>query len=339
MLAASAAALPALAALPARAAGGHTALGLVIHSFGFRGREKGFSDPIQFVEYARTLGAGGVQVGIGERDDAYADDLRARAAAASVVVEGSSPLPRDEADVARFAAEMATARRAGVKVVRTVTLGTRRYETFDTDAAFRRFADRAFRSLKLAAPVVEKHKIRLAVENHKDWRTDEFLGLLKRVGSDHVGVCLDTGNNLSLLEDPMETVEALAPSAFTVHFKDVAVEEDRDGFLMAEVPLGTGLLDLPKMVGLVRKAHPEARFNLEMITRDPLKIPCLTERYWATFPDLPGRHLARALAYVRAHPPRTPLPRVSRLAAPEQLRIEDENIRRSLDHGRERLGL
>ena len=44
-----------------------------------------------------------------------------------------------------------------------------------------------------------------------------------------------------------------------------------------------------------------------MITRDPLKVPCLTDRYWATFADLPGRHLARTLSLVRSHL-RDPLP-------------------------------
>ena len=137
--------------------------------------------------------------------------------------------------------------------------------------------------------MVARHRCLLAVENHKDWRADELLALLKKVGSDSLGVCLDTGNSISLLEDPMEVVEALAPRAFTTHFKDMAVEEYRDGFLLAEVPLGTGFLDLPRVVRVLREARPEIRFNLEMITRDPLKVPCLTDRYWATFADLPGR--------------------------------------------------
>ena len=38
----------------------------------------------------------------------------------------------------------------------------------------------------------------------------------------------------------MEVVEALAPRAFTTHFKDMALEEYEQGFLLSEVPLGTG---------------------------------------------------------------------------------------------------
>jgi hypothetical protein len=76
-----------------------------------------------------------------------------------------------------------------------------------------------------------------------------------------------------------------------------------------------------------------------MITRDPLKIPCLTERYWATLDHVPARHLAETLALVRKHAAKKPLPRVSGLARDERLKQEDENVRACLLFARTRLGL
>jgi sugar phosphate isomerase/epimerase len=319
-------------------------MGLVIHSFpvrsaGDRDRrlEDRFAEPIRFLEYARSLGARGVQVGIGARDDAFADALRARAEAAGMDVEGIVTPPRDEGDLARFEAEIRTARRAGATIVRTAMLSGRRYEAFDSLAAYRQFADRSAASLALAAPIVARHGARLAVENHKDWRAEELVALLNKIGSDHVGVCVDTGNSMTLLEDPMEVVEALAPWAMTTHFKDMGVEEYERGFRVAEVPLGAGLLDLPRIVRTLRAAKPKIPINLEMITRDPLDVPCLGDRYWATFPDLPGRHLARTLSYVRAHPPARPLPRIARVGPEERLRAEDENIRQCLTYAKDHL--
>ncbi len=336
--------LSALVAPGAAGARGPNKLGLVIHSFpvrstGDRDRrpEDRFSEPIRFLEYARSLGARGVQVGIGARDEGYADGLRARAEAAGMDLEGIASPPRDEADVARFEAEVRTARRAGAVIVRTAMLSGRRYETFDSLAAFRQFADRSAVSLALAAPVVARHGVRLAVENHKDWRADELVALIKRIGSDHVGVCVDTGNSMTLLEDPMEVVEALAPLAITTHFKDMGIEEYERGFRASEVPLGAGVLDLPRMIRTLRAANAEIPINLEMITRDPLDVPCLGDRYWATFPDLPGRQLARSLSFVRAHPPAKPLPRVAKLGLEERRRAEDDNIRQCLDYARDHL--
>ena len=42
------------------------------------------------------------------------------------------------------------------------------------------------------------------------------------------------------------------------------------------------MLDLPRIVRTLKSARPEIRLNLEMITRDPLKVPCLSDRYWTT---------------------------------------------------------
>ncbi len=311
MLGACAGAASALGSAPDDPSRGHGSMGLVIHSFavrtaGDRGRPKEdrFADPVRFLDYARSVGAGGIQVGLGVLSDAGADALRDRARDASMYLEGVVALPRDQADSERFEAEIRTAKRAGAAVVRTVMLSGRRYETFKTNAAFRKFAVMSSQSLSLAAPLVARLDIRLAVENHKDWRADELLDVLKRVGNDHVGVCLDTGNSIALLEDPMEVVDALAtPEAFTTHFKDMGLEEYRQGFLLAEVPLGMGILDLPRgcpcFAGCCSR---DACFNLEMITRDPLKVPCLTDGYWVTFPDLPGRHVAlRSHSFATTH--------------------------------------
>src|SRR5262249_49626793 len=172
---------------------------------------------------------------------------------------------------------------------------------------------------------------------HKDLQAPALLDLIKKLDSPFVGVCIDTGNNIALLETPQETVELLSPHAFTTHIKDMGVEEYADGFLLAETPLGTGFLDLGKAVKALRKAPHEPRLNLEMITRDPLKIPCLTPKYWATLEDVPGRRLAAMLALVRAKAGKEPLPRVGGLSKEEQIRREDENVRQSLRYAKERL--
>jgi sugar phosphate isomerase/epimerase len=346
MLAACVGAISTLSLRPCLGMEDRSPLGVVIHSYGIRvaadrgrsGAER-FDDVFTFLDYCHERGAKGVQVGIGARDEASCARLRKQAEAYRMDLEGIVRLPRDRDDLERFEAEARSARQAGATVLRTAMLSGRRYETFATAAAFRQFADQSFRSLTLAEPIVARHNLRLAVENHKDWRADELVAILKRISSAHVGVCLDTGNSIALLEDPMETVEALAPWAFTTHIKDMGVEEYEQGFLLSEVPLGEGFLDLPRIVRTLRAARPEIGLYLEMITRDPLKIPCLTEPYWATFENLPGRYLARTLTLVRTHAAKQPLPRISGLTAEEKRNIEDANVRRCLASARAALGL
>ena len=349
-LTACSAAVPALAGVPADEPKKAARLGIVEHSYTNRlaaarsgeGRSR-LADPFEFLELCHERGAGGIQLALGVRED---DDgkLWRRAESLSMYIEASVRLPRNKTDLPRFKAEVDTAFRAGglglSLVLRTAVLGGRRYETFDSAADFERFADQAFRSLMIVKPMFDGTSLyRLAVENHKDWRASELVRLLERVDCEGIGACVDTGNSIALLEDPMEVVETLAPWAFTTHLKDMAVEEYDQGFLLSEVPLGEGFLDLKRMAGVLRAARPGIRFNLEMITRDPLKVPCLTPKYWATLAGVPGRELARTLALVRAHKPERPLPRVSHLTHEERLKVEDDNVRRSLAYAREHLGL
>src|SRR2546426_1649033 len=298
-----------------------------------------FKDTIEFLEYCHQLGAGGVQIGLGSRDTDYPKKVRAKAEAYEMYFEGQSSLPQQSSDVERFDVEIRAAREAGAEVVRTAMLGGRRYETFDSAGAFRQFAEKSWHSLTLAEPILKKHRVRLAIENHKDRRVPELLDLLERISSEYVGVCVDVGNNIALLEEPMAVVEALAPFAFSTHLKDMAVQEFEDGFLLSEVPLGEGFLDLKKMVAVLQKANPTIQFNLEMITRDPLKIPCLTKKYWATMEAVPASQLAAALAMVRRDPAKKPLPRTTGLDNDRQLALEDDHVRTSFAYAREHLGL
>ncbi len=297
-----------------------------------RDRQDNLFEPLRFLEHCHELGAGGIQVPLGARDAAEMRRLRERAEQLDMFVEGIVNPPRDEADVERFEAEIRAAAAAGALAVRTVILPGRRYEFFDSLDHFHQFLARGRRSLELAAPVVQRHRVPLAVENHKDQRVDERVELLRSIGCEFVGACVDMGNNLALLEEPVEVVEKLAPWALSVHLKDQAVQEYEDGFLLSDVPLGGGCLDLKKMTDILLAAKPKVRFSLELITRDALKVPCLTDKYWATFPDLPGRDLARTLRRVRQHRSDS-LPQVSSLPADEQVALETRHVLDSLKTG------
>ena len=296
------------------------------------------SDPLNLLDHCNNIGAGGVQMNIGIRNEDYTHRLRQKAQAFDMFVEGSTSLPRDRADLERFEASVRTAKQAGAKVIRIV-IGGRRYEQFSKAEQFKAFAERSLKSVQLAEPVAARHRMRLAIENHKDWRIDQMLDMLKHISSEYVGVCVDTGNSFSLLEDSMTIVEAYAPYAFAAHLKDMAVDEYEQGFLLADVPLGQGMLDLPRIVQVLRKTRPEIRFGLEMATRDPLKVPCLTEKYWATFADVPGSDLARALRYVRANASPESLPKVNHLPPNELVKLEEANIKKCLAFAKEHLNL
>ncbi|MFI4946956.1 MAG: sugar phosphate isomerase/epimerase family protein [Burkholderiales bacterium] len=341
----------ALAARPRLALGAERRYGIAFTSFAVRlqrGRDilRG-AGPIgltaeALVDLCRSFGADGCQLEIGQLDSTkpeYLDGLKRKLGDSGLWVELAAPgkIFEDEsyfADVARVA------RALGAERVRVALLPRqRRYEDFATLEAWRAFADHWREELPRAKRSIEQHKLEIGIENHKDWTADDLVELIRSVGSPYLGACVDFGNNVALLEDPLDTVTRLAPYAITTHLKDMALRPYERGFELSEVPLGTGICPLAKMVDVLRQAKPKLPMCLEMITRDPLKVPYKDDKYWASFG---GRDAARLEAFEKgllSKASAEPLPRVSTLGLEKMQEREDENVRRSTAYARESLKL
>lgn len=289
-------------------------------------------DTLEFLEHCHSLGAAGIQAAI-HGDPAT---LRSRADEFAMYIEAMVPLPHGD-DTSAFEQSLKTATAVGAVAVRSACLGTRRYETFDSLDKWREFVSRSHKSVEASLPILDRYKIPLGLENHKDWTADEMLALLQKHSSEYLGSCLDFGNNISLLDDPMYVIEKLAPYAVSTHLKDMSVEPYEDGFLLSEVLLGDGFLDLKRIVSTIREHRPNTRFSLEMITRDPLKVPCMTDHYWVTFPDRNGIYLARTFRLVEKNRAQHPLPRVSQLSHEEQIHTEETDVVTCLRYADEHL--
>lgn len=118
--------------------------------------------------------------------------------------------------------------------------------------------DRLIPQLTEAAKIAQDNNIRLAVENNIDFTGQEMLRLIEGVNSPYVGVDLDTGNFLRLLDDPLRAADILAEHTLAVHLKDVQVnpKEARptDWYFFSCVPIGQGLVDNEAIVTTLKKA-------------------------------------------------------------------------------------
>jgi sugar phosphate isomerase/epimerase len=323
--------LLAMAAAPAWAAG-RSRMGVCTTSFMTARRPR---DAYEFLEYAATLGAGGIQAVLNNQEPAHLKKLRARAESLGMFIELLAAPP--QANPEGFVKTVRAAKEVGALCVRIACLSGRRYEQFADFEAWRKFVNDSRDLMIRAASIAEREKFPVAFENHKDWTANEMAAHMKQFSSEYLGVCLDTGNNISFLDDALETVELLAPYAISTHIKDMGVAEYPDGFLLSEVPLGEGILDLRRMMEIIRTKRPQTRFTLEMITRDPLKVPCLTQKYWVTFPDRSGSLLARTLMMTRQRASK--LPTMEGLSPEQVMALEEKNVRRCLEYSRDRLGV
>jgi hypothetical protein len=95
------------------------------------------------------------------------------------------------------------------------------------------------------------------------------------------------------------------------------------------------------MVRILRDKDANMPFYLDTATADPLKIPVLTDKYWATFDGSasPPAGQARIPGFVGGNPPKKPLPRVTGLSPEAALKLEDDNNLKCIEYARQVLSI
>jgi hypothetical protein len=189
--------------------------------------------------------------------------------------------------------------------------------------------------------------VTIAVENHAgDMQAREVKLRIEEAGTDFVGSCLDTGNPMWVIEDPLLTLEVLGPYAVTTHIRDSAVFEHPRGAAAQWVALGDGnAIDFWKFLPLYKKLCPRAAMQLEVITgRAPDILPYLENDFWKAFPNMPAHEFARFVALAKKGRPfmgnmlvaSGKMPPAVAEALKEQQRID---LERSLEYAKRALGV
>ncbi len=168
---------------------------------------------------------------------------------------------RDRAALDDLLAHVELAEAAGASVMRICAGGR--------NTRPRRFAqqrDLLLPMLAFAAEQAWAAGVQLAVENHGDLLAAELAGIVGAIGHPGLGVCLDTGNNLRMLEDPAEAIRVLAPYAKAVHLKDIAAHQgDPKTFTFwPSVPVGKGLIDVPEALWNLAEAGFDGMLAIEL---------------------------------------------------------------------------
>ena len=145
--------------------------------------------------------------------------------------------------------------------------------------------------------IVEETGVKIAIENHNgDVHAKEVRSIIEECGKDFVASNLDLGNPMWLLEDPLLTLETLAPYVATTHIRDSALWETPGGVMFQWVALGDGTMDLKRITARFRELCPNAAMQLEIITgRPPQFMKCYgaDPDFWKSYPKLTGAEFAR----------------------------------------------
>jgi sugar phosphate isomerase/epimerase len=139
--------------------------------------------------------------------------------------------------------------------------------------------------IKGIVPELERAGVCLAIENHDRFKAKTLAGIIERVGSQQVGICLDTVNSFGALEGPEVVLEALGPMVINLHVKDFAIFRAGHlmGFTIEGRPAGQGRLNVPWLLEelSVMGLDPNAILELWTPPEETLPATIAKEDAWA----------------------------------------------------------
>jgi len=266
--------------------------------------------PFELLEWAVMNEAEGVQFSevnlpAGESvDRPFLNELRSYAEENHLYIEWGGaehiPLhldtgkPKDISVGNRRAAEQAFL--LGSTTVRSCSGGLMRWkkESPSTDEFLRSMAA----ALREQKDMLQDFGVVLAIETHFEFTSFELVRLFEMCGAgpgEYLGVCLDTMNLLTMLEDPLLAARRLLPWVVTTHVKDGGLALTGDGFVSFTAEAGKGVIDLAAIFEELAAAHPGITLTVEDHGGDFL-IPVNDPEFLARFPDLSIPELVRLLA-------------------------------------------
>jgi sugar phosphate isomerase/epimerase len=184
------------------------------------------------------------------------------------------------------------ARTMGATAMRAVVGGARERPQIETHM------QNMSRVLKGMRSQIRDSGVKIAMENHGgDFQARELKALVEDAGSDILGICLDSGNPLWMLEDPHLTLELLGPYTVNSHVRDTAVWRVPEGVAARWVNMGEGNVDIDGWIGKLLTVQPGVPVTFEnIVSAQPRVMRVFDSASYRNFPKMPASELARFLA-------------------------------------------
>lgn len=142
--------------------------------------------------------------------------------------------------------------------------------------------------------------LRIGIENHQDFGSEELLAFADEAG-DNVGIVLDTGNPFAVGEDPVAFTERVAHRLLHVHLKDYRAQFTDEGYRLVRCAIGDGCVPFDLMARLIARLTPHLPItaSLEPAALEARHIRLFDAEWWHGYPGRDARELAVAIGRLR----------------------------------------
>lgn len=262
--------------------------------------------PLEVLKWAEDHGAEGVQFSgldpeVTEKvNEAYLRDLSGYASDKGLYLEwgGARHIPfdlktwekKDMAAINQKVAEQAAI--LGTSIVRSCSGGLMRWDPRSpvTETLLEEMA----KSLRAQRQMLMDNNVILAIETHFEFTTHELLRLFDRCDAlpgEYLGICLDTMNLLTMLEDPVIATQRVLPWVVCTHIKDGAVFLNHQGLTTFPVETGKGVIDLQKICDFLDLTKRDINLTIEDHGGE-FSLPVFDPLFLSKFPDLTAGEFA-----------------------------------------------
>jgi sugar phosphate isomerase/epimerase len=292
--------------------------------------------PVGLMDQAVDFGLAGVEFPLGSVAPDAIDVLRDALESRGLTVVADSMVIVD-GDCEDFRNFLRASARLGAKVARAIMsrilCGDRRPLAGGWDARLEAVANR----LKEVLPLAQDLGLSIALENHQDATTDDFFCLHEMCGGHPAfGVTLDTGNPLSVAEEPVEAARRLAPLIRHVHLKDYTIHFAPEGYRLVRCAAGDGVIDFPAILDIVSSNGHDVIPGIEIAAQPTRTIPFLDPGWWTCYPKRDAHELTAALKvlWAKGRPMQEPYSTAWERGenSPEVAAEEWELVRRSVSY-------
>ena len=192
---------------------------------------------------------------------------------------------------------------------------------------------------------VRKHAleagVKIAIENHAgDMHSRELADLIERAGPEYVGATLDSGNATWTMEDPLDTLENLAPFAVSSGIRDSMIWEIENGASVQWTAMGEGCVDMKAFAKRWGELCPQVPIQLEIISGFSKPFPYLETDFWKPYESIRADGFSRFVALAKEGTPMESFkaPKgADRKKAQQQYQLAE--LERSIKYSKEALGL
>ena len=123
-------------------------------------------------------------------------------------------------------------------------------------------------------------------------------------GPDFVGACIDAGNPVWAIEDPLLTLETLAPYVLTSHVRDTRIWRVPEGTAVAWTRMGEGNVDIARWIRTYAERCPGRALSLEIIVMpEPRIMAHRRPGFWDAYRQTPAWEFDRFEAIADAGTP------------------------------------